>query len=252
MKQIVKHITRIFILIPILAVAIFTFTQCSERQENGCEGVVCTLELRSILLNLKYPDGQPVLLDEYKVFWRSENRFLEQDISRGYGTYSIVDDNMRVELMNKQEIMHFTGYLNGEIVHEQDVLVGADCCHVNYLGTESLIQTIYGVSDEVRENKFCELINAERIRDIIPSYYAFIETINESITYENKLEMIVNWLLLHSCITDARIDCIRCVPHHEGTNNSKIAFSFVENGQTINMTMLVTDNNAFFAGFISE
>ena len=250
MKQKVKYITRFFLIVPILAVAMCIFTQCSEKQENDCEGALCTEELCYIILSLKYPDGQPVILDEYKVFWKSENRFLEHPLwneSRVYGCYVIVADDMQKELIGKQEIMHFTGYLNGEIVHEQDVLVGADCCHVNYLGAESLIQTIYGISDEVRENKFCELVNVEYIRDIIPSLHAFIETIDETEVYENKLEMIVNWFLSHSCITDARIDCVRCYSN----DYSKIAFSFVENGQTVNMIVLV-DDALRFRGLVSE
>ena len=252
MKQKVKNIANIFLIVPILAVAMFTLSQCSEKQENGCEDAFCTTEGRSVALTLKYPDGQPVLLDECKVFWKNKNRFLESypawiSVS-GYGIYIIVADDMQKELIDKQEIMHFTGYLNGEIVHEQDVLVGADCCHVDYLGAEPLTQTIHGVSNEVRENKFCEMINVEHIRKILPSYYAFLETIDETEVYENKLQMIVDWFLSHSCITDARIDCVRCASN----DCSKIAFSFVENGQTVNMIMLVTDNNAFFAGFISE
>jgi len=44
--------------------------------------------------------------------------------------------------MKKKEVMHFTGYMDGKIVCECDVLVGADRCHVNYLGTDSLTQII--------------------------------------------------------------------------------------------------------------
>ena len=197
------------------------------------------------------------MLDSCKVFWKSENRFLEQNLScnesRIYGSYGIVNDNMKNELKNRQEIMHFTGYLNDEIIHQQDVLVGADACHVNYLGTEPLTQTIYGISDVVRENKFCELVNDERIQEIIPSFNAFRYTINETVSYENKLQMIVDWFLSHNCITDARVDCVLCVPTYQGNpNNSKIVFSFVENGQTVDMIMLVTGDNASFAGFISD
>lgn len=49
---------------------------------------------------------------------------------------------MRKELVNKEEIFTFTGYLDGEIIHQQDLLIGADCCHVQYLGSEPLIHII--------------------------------------------------------------------------------------------------------------
>jgi len=117
----------------------------SERAK--CEDSPCTDVWMTISLKLQYPDDQPVLLDSSKVFWVSKNRYLEQDPvswneGRIWGAYLIVNDNMQEELMDKKEIMRFTAYLNGKIVCKRDVLVGADCCHVDYLGTEPLTQII--------------------------------------------------------------------------------------------------------------
>ena len=149
-QKLIKHIMKFFlIIIPILVLGMLIFTQCKEGQRS--DEIVCTQEFVTIGITLKYPDGQPVLLDSCTVFWKSENRFLEQNYHfnefRRLGFYGIVGDNMRQELKNKQEIMHLTGYLNDEIVHEQDALVGADACHVKYLGTESLSHTIYDIPD---------------------------------------------------------------------------------------------------------
>ena len=118
-----------------------------EGNVEGCEGMGCTEIYVHIGLKLEYPDGKPVLLDKSKVFWASKKRYLEQNLvswneARVWGSYLIVNDGMRKELQNKKEVMHFTGYLNGKIVCERDVLVGADCCHVVYYGTESLTQII--------------------------------------------------------------------------------------------------------------
>jgi hypothetical protein len=148
-------------------------------------------------------------------------------------------------------MIHFTGYLNGEIVHECDVFVGADCCHVNYLGADSLIQIISDILDDVRDNKFYEWINTKDIGKLALSYNIFISRIDKNVSYEDKLQMLVNWLFSHKCIINARIDCILYRPTFQGNpNNSQIAFSFVENGQTVNMIMLVTGDDAYFAGFI--
>ena len=125
------------------------FSSC-EKDDNEGQGspeVVCTEIYQHISIKLKYPNGQPVLLDSSKVFWVSENRYLEISPSqwsdaRVYGSYRIVNDDMREELQNKMETMHFTGYKNNKIIYERDVLVGADCCHVMYLGTEQLEVTI--------------------------------------------------------------------------------------------------------------
>jgi hypothetical protein len=117
------------------------------QQGKKCENIECTEIFMDISLKLQHPNGRPVLLDNSKVFWVSENRYLEQDSvswneGRKLGSYLIVDDGMKQELLNKKEVMRFTGYLNGKIVCEQDILVGANCCHVIYLGTESLTQAI--------------------------------------------------------------------------------------------------------------
>ncbi|MDR1180443.1 MAG: hypothetical protein LBL13_00475 [Bacteroidales bacterium] len=243
---------RFFLFIaPVLLAVMLTFIQCGNKR---CEDAICTDAFESISLDLKYPDGQPVLLDSSMVFWKSKNLFLDPNAAFGnepriYGSYIIVTDAMQKDLKGKKEIMHFTGYLNGEIVLERDVLVGANCCHVDYLGKESLIYTISGIPDDVRENRFCELVNTKHIRKITPSYNAFVSRIDKNVPYEDRLQMVVDWLLSHKCIIDARIDCILCLSIYQGdSDKSRIAFSFIENGKTVNMIMLVTGDDAYFAG----
>ena len=216
---------------PILAAIMLISIQCKK---------VCTYDYRTVTINLQHPDGQPVLLDSNKVFWKSKNCFLfvEQNgmwnLIRGYGSYIIVDDGMKKELENKKEIMQFIGYLNGEIICERDVLVGADRCHIAYLGKEPLNQVIYDIPDSVRERKFCELVNTEHINEIIPSFNTFANTIDENLPYETKLQLLVGWLLSHSCIIEAQVH----------STLGEIAFSFVENEQTINMKLHLMKDNA--------
>ena len=108
----------------------------------------CDRSLKNIALTLKFPDEQPVQLDSCQIFWVDKSRFLEkQDTvswnhSRERGWYVVVDDRMKNELRNKRETMRFTGYLNGKVVHQQDVRVGANLCHVEYLGKEPLVQVV--------------------------------------------------------------------------------------------------------------
>ena len=129
----------------VVLVLLITFVLASAQ----CDKILpCNKSFDTILLTLKYPDEQPVQLDSSKILWISKNRFLEQqrklpenDFSER-GWYVIVDDRMKEELRNKREIMRFTGYLDGKIVHQQDVQVGANRCHVEYLGKEPLIQIV--------------------------------------------------------------------------------------------------------------
>lgn len=138
---------RFFLMIvPISIAVMLTLPQCEKKE---CEDLLCDEMFKSVSLHLENSDGQPVILDSCKVFWVNENRFLEhnflnEDIEalRLKGIYIIVDDGMREELMNKNEVMHFTGYLNNKIFWEQDVPVSADCCHVYYLGKEPLVVNV--------------------------------------------------------------------------------------------------------------
>ena len=133
-------IKRIFISVPFVIAVVLISTQCDKIAP-------CDMRFDFITLTLKYPDNLPVKLDSSKVFWMGKSRFLEQNIftwndfsERGW--YVIVDDGMQKELRNKRETMRFTGYLNGEMVHQQDILVGANRCHVEYLGKEPLTQVV--------------------------------------------------------------------------------------------------------------
>ena len=230
---------RFFIVVSILVVVLLISTQCNKD-------AICTMDYRGIALGLKYPDGQPVLLDSGKVFQVSKNQIISSwnGVSAS-GTCLIVDDGMQKELENKEEIMRVTAYLNGEIVCERDVLVGADRCHVKYLGKEPLSQVIYGVPEDVRDRKFCELVNVENIQWIFISYNAFRSTMDENLQLEDKLPLIVDWFLSHSCITNAHNNGI----YLTSERNGYIAFSFVENGETVNMVMRVKGNEAYFGGF---
>ena len=213
-------IKRIFVIAPILVVVMLISIQCDKN-------VICTKEYAAVALNLEYTDGQPVLLDSGKVLRVSNNQILSSwNGVCASSLYLIVDDGMQNELENRKETMRFAGYLNGEIVCERDVLVGADRCHVRYFGKEPLTQVIYGVSDDVRDRKFCELVNVENIRWIFISYNAFRSTVNENLSLENKLPLIVDWFLSHSCITDAHNNGI----YLTSERNGYIAFSFIEKG----------------------
>jgi len=136
---------RVYLFILPFAITVITLTLI--RCDKGKVEVICAGPFKTLIITLKYPNDNPVLLDSSKVFWVGNNSYLEQnpliwELSRERGIYEIVGDGMRKELQNKKEIMRFSGYLNGDIVCEKDVLVGANNCHIEYLGTEKLIIVI--------------------------------------------------------------------------------------------------------------
>ena len=232
---------RLLIFAPLLVAMTFVSVRCTM-----CHSVYYILQL-----SLEYPDGQPVMLDSSKVFWTSQNRYLEQnpfwwESQRLWGSYIIVCDNMQRELKDRSELMRFTGYLNGEVVVERNVLVGADRCHVKFLEEEPLTHVVHGVPDAVRQSRFCDLITREQIINhisLVPSYMAFVRTLDTNLPYEDRLQMIVDWLVSHDCIISARIDCILCASLISSSDNSRIAFSFIENEQTVNMIIFVPDSS---------
>ena len=131
---------KVILIAAILATILLTLTQCNKDK-------ICTADFRSVTLTLKYSDEQPVLLDSLTVFWESENRYIRQESISWEGVppngdYLIVDDGMQKELEGEKETMRFTGFLDDKVIFKKDILVGADQCHVKYLGKESLVQTI--------------------------------------------------------------------------------------------------------------
>ena len=129
---------RFFIIYLILIAVMIISIQCNKA---------CDKKFAIIAVTLKYSDDQPVILDDYTLFLVSKNQNISTGNSSWLGSYVIVDDSMQNVLENRREIIRFTGYLNDEIVCEIDVLVGADKCHVKYLGTEPLTRVIDGYSD---------------------------------------------------------------------------------------------------------
>jgi hypothetical protein len=220
------------------------------------EPVPCTENFVSISVMLKTPDGLPVLLDSTVVYWVEENRILSQNSvnqnstwwneARIYGNYVVVDDNMQQQLENRVESMSFKGFLNGETVCEKNVLVGANRCHVQYLGTEQLSQVIEGIPEDVVKGWFCNSVNSEHIREIIPSLICFLDALGENVSHENALQSVVDWLLSHNCITEAHVECVLCVDYYNEPNSrSLIGFSFEENGQTISKVLQITNTNHY-------
>ena len=212
-----------------LMAIVLILTQCHgysvvEPVETPCEeNISCKTVFVLIPLQLKYNDGQLVLLDSSTVFWVSQNRFLDQDsvlwnlAARTWGYYYIVDDDMQKELENKEEIMRFTGYLNGEIVCERNLLVGADCCHVKYLGTEPLIQIIQRASDDEPDNPdgseedFCLYLNSGNMDETLPIINEFLTGLPDESTEKQKLDALIDWLETFSCVREASIFCVSCV-----------------------------------------
>ncbi len=132
--------------IVLFIMVVIGFSSCKDSDKSDLE---CTKVYMAIPLRLQYEDKSPVVLDSFIVKWG------ERDITRQYsqeeferarkvGSYTIVDDGMQEELQNLSVSVLFTGYIDNKIVHKGEYVVGADECHVVYLGNKPLDITING------------------------------------------------------------------------------------------------------------
>ena len=49
------------------------------------------------------------------------------------GIYPLISDAHRIQYQNKTTTLTFKGYINDELVVNQEFKVGADCCHVSLI-----------------------------------------------------------------------------------------------------------------------
>ncbi len=109
----------------------------------------CTEQFECIPLTIKNSKGDPISLDRYKVTWKGEDitpvkdfTSIDFQLAQKSGVYAIVNDNMRPDLHGKVANVKFEGYLNNTKIVDHYFLVGADRCHVTYLGEEPLELTV--------------------------------------------------------------------------------------------------------------
>ena len=126
---------------------VLTLTGCLE-QDDDCAKAVCTEEFRFLTIKLMYPGNEPVALDSAKVRWVERNVIFQQreDIweeSRQNGVYHVVDDSMKSFFYKNKATLQFSAFLDGKVVHKQEVIVTAGCCHIDILSNgpfEKIIQ----------------------------------------------------------------------------------------------------------------
>lgn len=108
-----------------------------DKQQDACDGVNCTLEFRTLVVEIFGVDRQPYVLDEYYLIRKSTGQKLERTTPVTTGTYILLDDSYQDELENKTEDFQLIGIKNGKRVVDEPYTFKADCCHVNYVSGSS-------------------------------------------------------------------------------------------------------------------
>ncbi|WKV10682.1 hypothetical protein [Marivirga harenae] len=129
-------------------VAIFSFSliSCEEDKlsSDDCESenLICTEEFRTITLEIKDGNGNPVVLDDFYTFEDSRNKFEfdKNDFQVENGIYPVISDAELEELDKVGTVLIFVGEIDGRNVVEHQMVIGHDCCHVILIEGETEIQ----------------------------------------------------------------------------------------------------------------
>ncbi len=109
----------------LIVVSILIVSSCTKEEE-----VICTMEWRYISIDVK----GGVLDDFYTIRkYTGDTIRYEKDNILGNNSYIILSDNYQNKIKNKEEIFIFKGYITDSLVVNEQYIIKADECHINYV-----------------------------------------------------------------------------------------------------------------------
>ena len=109
----------------LIVVSILIIISCTKDEE-----VICTMEYRYILIDVK----GGILDDFYTIRkYTGDTIRYEKDNILGNNSYIILSDNYQNKIKNKEEIFIFKGYITDSLVVNEQYVIKADECHINYV-----------------------------------------------------------------------------------------------------------------------
>jgi len=117
MKKFSLHIIIFF--------TILFFISCAKEEE-----VICTMEWRYISIDVK--GG---VLDNFYTIrkYTGDTIRYEKDNILGNNSYIILSDNYQNKIKNKEDVFIFKGYITDSLVVNEQYIIKADECHINYV-----------------------------------------------------------------------------------------------------------------------
>ena len=109
----------------LIVVSILILISCTKDEE-----VICTMEYRYISIDVK--GG---ILDDFYTIRKYTGDTIrnEKDNIIGNNSYIILSDNYQNKIKNKEEIFIFKGYITDSLVVNEQYIIKADECHINYV-----------------------------------------------------------------------------------------------------------------------
>ena len=109
----------------LIVVSILILISCTKDEE-----VICTMEYRYISIDVK----GGILDDFYTIRkYTGDTIRYEKDNILGNNSYIILSDNYQNKIKNKEEIFIFKGYITDSLVVNEQYIIKADECHINYV-----------------------------------------------------------------------------------------------------------------------
>ena len=109
----------------LIVVSILIIISCTKDEE-----VICTMEYRYISIDVK----GGILDDFYTIRkYTGDTIRYEKDNIIGNNSYIILSDNYQNKIKNKEEIFIFKGYITDSLVVNEQYVIKADECHINYV-----------------------------------------------------------------------------------------------------------------------
>ena len=109
----------------LIVVSILIIISCTKDEE-----VICTMEYRYISIDVK----GGILDDFYTIRkYTGDTIRYEKDNIIGNNSYIILSDNYQNKIKNKEEIFIFKGYITDSLVVNEQYIIKADECHIDYV-----------------------------------------------------------------------------------------------------------------------
>lgn len=109
----------------LIVVSILIIISCTKDEE-----VICTMEYRYISIDVK----GGILDDFYTIRkYTGDTIRYEKDNILGNNSYIILSDNYQNKIKNKEEIFIFKGYITDSLVMNEQYVIKADECHIDYV-----------------------------------------------------------------------------------------------------------------------
>ena len=109
----------------LIVVSVLILISCTKDEE-----VICTMEYRYISIDVK----GGILDDFYTIRkYTGDTIRYEKDNIIGNNSYIILSDNYQNKIKNKEEIFIFKGYITDSLVVNEQFIIKADECHIDYV-----------------------------------------------------------------------------------------------------------------------